>query len=140
VSTTLTAAPEKAVDFLMEVSAHQGLHPFLASATVVGSGASPEGPWWDWSVVERPALGPLRYRLRFQARMTRTSPTSMTSLVHAAPGCWLRGTTVAHPHGEGCRLVETTEVRAPRLLLGYMARNAEGAHVRTYSRLEDVVG
>ena len=140
VRTTLAAAPETAIDFLMDIAGHRGLHPFLVSADVIESGESTLGPWWEWSVVERPALGPLRYRLRFRARMTRTSAASMTSRVRAAPGCWLRATTVAAPvDGGGCRLVETTEVLAPWPVLAYMARNAEVAHRRTFGRLGDVV-
>jgi hypothetical protein len=86
-------------------------------------------------------VGPLRYGLRFPAWMTRTSASSMTALVRAAPGCWLRaGTTACPVDGPGCRLVETVEVTAPWLVLGYMARNAEAAHARTYSLLPGVLG
>jgi hypothetical protein len=139
VTTTVAAAPSEAVDFLMGLAGHRGLHPFLVSATVVDSGASSEGAWWDWSVVERPAIGPVRYRLRFPARLTRTSSSSMTALVRAAPGCWLRSSTVAEPWASGCRLVERTEVTAPWPVLGYMARNAQVAHARTFSLLPEVL-
>jgi hypothetical protein len=139
VTATLTAAPEEVVDFLMDLTRHRGVHPFLSGARVVETGTSLEGPWWEWRVEERPRLGPIRYRLRFPARMTRTSASSMTALVHAAPGCWLRSTTVAHPDGTGCRVVEATEVSAPWPVRGYMARRAEQAHVRTFSLLPDVL-
>jgi hypothetical protein len=140
VSTSLGCTPERAVDFLMDLDRHRGLHPFLESATVTDSGTGPDGEWWDWRVVERPRVGRWRYRIRFRARMTRTSPTTMTAVVRAAPGCWLRSWTSAEAADGGCRLVETTEVAAPWPVLGYMARTGRAAHERTYSRLPGAAG
>jgi hypothetical protein len=134
-SVQLPVAPPEAIDFLADLSRHRGLHPLLVSATVVESGSSTAGTWSDWRVEERPMLGPVRYRLRFSARLTRTSDTSLTTLVRAAPGCWLRSTTVARPTKGGSLLVETTEVTAPWPVLGYMTRTGEAAHARTFSRL-----
>ena len=138
-STTLSVAPEKVIDFLMDLTRHRGLHPFLEAATVLASGTSPEGPWWDWSVTERPRIGPLRYRIRFPARMTRTSATSMSAVVRAAPGCWLRTWTTAEATDGGCLLVETTEVSAPWPVLGYMARTGHSAHARTFRLLPGAI-
>jgi polyketide cyclase/dehydrase/lipid transport protein len=139
VSARVPAAPEEVIDFLLDLDRHRGLHPFLTSATVVDSGTAPEGPWWEWRVEERPSLGPVRYRLRFPARLSRTSARSMTSVVRAAPGCWLRSTTEAGSEGAGCRVVERVEVTAPWPVLGYMTRNARRAHRRTYARLPEVL-
>jgi hypothetical protein len=134
-SALVPVAPSEVIDFLVDLTAHRGLHPFLVSATVAGSGSSPLGPWSDWHVEERPTLGPVRYRLRFTARLTRTSEYSMLMLVRAAPGCWLRSTTVARPAEGGSLLTENTEVTAPWPVLGYMSRTGEAAHARTLSRL-----
>lgn len=131
-STTLPVVPEEVIDFLMDLNRHRGLHPFLETATLLDSGGSREGPWWDWSVTERPRIGPLRYRIRFVARMTRTSRTTMSAVVRAAPGCWLRSWTTAEATDGGCLLVEMTEVRAPWPVLGYMARTGQSAHARTF--------
>jgi hypothetical protein len=139
VTATLAVPPEAALDFLMDLARHRGLHPFLVSASVVGSGISPDGPWWDWRVEERPPLGPIRYPLRFSARLTRTSTQSMTALVKPGLGVRLWSTTVAHPTTTGCALVETTEVSAPWPVLGYTARHGEAAHRRTFSRLPEVL-
>lgn len=138
-SVLLPVGPAEVIDFLADLTRHRGLHPFLVSATVVGTGASAEGQWSDWRVEERPTIGPLRYRLRFSARVTRTSETAMSTLVRAAPGCWLRSTTVAAPVGTGSLVTETTEVTAPWPVLGYMARSGEAAHARTFTRLPDAL-
>ena len=133
-STRVPVAPELAIDFLSDLAAHRGMHPYLVEAKVVASG-SDGAPWNDWRIVERPALGPFRYTIRFPARMSRTSPTTMTGDVLAAPGCRLVTSTRAEADGTGAVVTESTVVTAPALLVGYMAKHARLAHERTYSLL-----
>lgn len=135
-TTTVPVAPEAAIDFLVDLSRHHGLHPYVVTAEVVGRGQDADGGWADWRVTERPRLGPLRYTIRFPARMVRTSPTSMRGDVRAAPGCVLVSRTSAEPvEGGGAVLHEVTTVSAPWPVLGYMARQAQLAHARTFARL-----
>lgn len=151
-TTTVPGSPEAAVDFLADLAAHRGLHAYLESAQVVGHGSSDEGEWVDWRVVERPRLGPLRYRIRFPARMVRTSPTTLVGRVVAAPGCTLVTTTTATllsgsrsgPGADlsdvepaGVELREVCEVSAPWPVVGYMTRHARIAHERTYALIAD---
>jgi len=133
--TTVPVDAAAAVDFLMQLDAHRGLHAYLEAADVVAAGAAADGPWWDWRVTERPALGPFRYRITFPARMTRTSATTMTGSVRAAPGCFLVTSTEAAPVSGGALVREETRVTAPRLLVGYMTRHARLAHERTFAGL-----
>lgn len=130
-TTRVPVAPETAIDFLADLAAHRGMHPYLVEARIVASG---EG-WHDWLVVERPALGPLRYTIRFPARMTRISPTTLRGDVTAAPGCTLVTSTTAVADGSGATVTESTVVTAPAPLVGYMAKHARVAHERTYSLL-----
>ncbi|CAN5398280.1 hypothetical protein BH11ACT5_BH11ACT5_20870 [soil metagenome] len=134
-STRVPVAPEVAIDFLSDLAAHRGMHPYLVEARVVESGVDDGVTWSDWRIVERPALGPFRYTIRFPARMNRTSPTTMTGDVLAAPGCTLVTSTRAEPDGTGAVVTESTVVTAPALLVGYMAKHARLAHERTYSLL-----
>ncbi|MBW4033333.1 MAG: hypothetical protein HIU88_11845 [Acidobacteria bacterium] len=137
-TTAVPVAPEAVIDFLEDLGRHRGLRPFLVSADVVARGHDAVGPWTQWRVTERPKLGPFRYRITFPARMHRTSATSMSGDVRAAPGCSLRTTTeaTAHPAPASASTVhEVTVVTAPRLLIGYMTRQAQLAHARTFSLL-----
>lgn len=141
VSAAVPVGPEAAIDFLTDLANHHRLHPFLVSAVVVGEGSTAEGPFQDWRVLERPRLGPLRYPIRFGARLIRTSATSFVSQVLAAPGCTIEAVTTAEPVGLAgtAYLRERSVVRAPRLLLGYMAGQAEHAHRLTMARLPEVL-
>ncbi len=131
----MPGTPERAIDFLVDLGRHRGLHPFLVSAEIVAEGSGPDGAWWDWRVHERPPLGPWHYSIRFPAHLVRTGPATMRSRVRAAPGCRLESTTRAVAVAGSTHLVEETVVSAPRLLLGYMEREARAAHTRTYARL-----
>jgi hypothetical protein len=141
VSAAVPVDPETAIDFLTDLANHHRLHPFLVSAVVVGEGSSPEGPFQDWRVLERPRLGPLTYPIRFRARLIRTSASSFVSQVLAAPGCTIEAVTTAEAEGGTgtAYLRERSVVRAPRLLLGYMAGQAEHAHHLTMQRLPAVL-
>ena len=134
--------PESAIDFLTDLARHRGLHPYLEEAVITEEGDSEAGHWQQWLIRERPTLGPFRYSLRFGARLTRTSPTTYTSSVHAAPGCTIEAVTHARlGDTPGTALVEERSVvRAPALLLSYMARHAELAHARTFRLLPAVLG
>ena len=123
------------IDFMVDLSRHHGLHPYVVSADVVGSGEDARGSWQDWRLVERPRLGPLRYTIRFPARMVRLSPVSMLGDVRAAPGCLLRTETSAAFVDGATVLSETTTVSAPLPLVAYMTSQARVAHARTYSLL-----
>ncbi|MFI8526261.1 hypothetical protein ACIGB8_17510 [Promicromonospora sukumoe] len=142
-TTSVPVGPHAAIDFLTDLTRHQGLHPYLVSADVVAEGTGPDGPWQEWRVVERPRLGPLRYTIRFPARVVRDGDT-MTSSVRAAPGCTLRTVTRATPAGDGdgtsTLLTETTEVIAPWPVAGYMTRQARAAHERTFALLPGELG
>jgi hypothetical protein len=140
-TTTVRVRPETAIDFLMRLDAHRGMHPYLRGAEVTASGVDGATPWWAWRVTERPALGPVRYTIRFSARMSRVAPGSMTGSVRAAPGCMLDTVTSASTSPDGTTIVqEITTVTAPSPLVRYMAKHAEIAHARTFSLLDHELG
>ncbi len=134
-TTTVSAPPEAVIDFLLRLDGHRGIHPYLERAEVVDSGSDELRPWWDWRIVERPRLGPLRYTIRFPARMWRLAPGAMRGSVRAAPGCALLTETTADAEGSRTRVREVTTVSAPAIVVGYMTRHARLAHARTFARL-----
>ncbi|WP_205791757.1 hypothetical protein [Microbacterium sulfonylureivorans] len=135
VRATVAASPEAAIDFLLRLDRHRGLHAYVQRAEVVAEGAHADGHWWEWKVAERPRVGPFAYTLRFRARMVRTSAVSMTGRVRPAPLCALDTTAVAAPVDGGALVTETVTVTAPRLLAGYMERQARIAHERMFRLL-----
>lgn len=137
---TVPVDARAAIDFLADLTRHRGMHPYLVSAEVVATSTGQDEPWQDWQVVERPRLGPLRYRIRFPARVVRTADDTMTTWVRAAPGCTLRTVTRATADPDGALLTETTEVVAPWPVIGYMTRQARSAHERTFALLPGELG
>ena len=133
--TTVPVAPADAIDFLIQLDRHRGLHPYIQGAERIAHGSDDEGPWVQWEIVDRPKLGPFPYTIRFPSRVTRTSVSSYISRVKAAPGCTLEIRTQASVTDAGTLVAETVTVSAPRPLLGYMTRQALLAHTRTFERL-----
>ncbi|WP_127504197.1 SRPBCC family protein [Actinoplanes solisilvae] len=134
-TTQVEAPPEVVLDFLTSFDRHRGLHPYLVSATVVDEGTGGEGPWRDWRVVERPRLGPIRYTIRFAARVTRTSDMSFRTDTGAGPGVLLAVAMTVTPNDQGTLVRETTTVTAPGPLIGYVTRQARAAHARVFRLL-----
>lgn len=133
VTADVAVEPATAIAFLVDLTRHRGLHPYLQSASVVASGPD----WQEWDVVERPSAGPVRYTVRFRARVVRDAPDAMTVSLRLRPGVELVSHTVATSDGDGARLTETTSTGAPWGLRSYVARTARRAHERTYRRLPD---
>lgn len=131
----MATSPTAVIDFLAELSRHRGIHPYLESAVVVQTGMDASGAWTEWRVVERPRLGPLRYRIRFGARMIRSTASSLVGVVHAAPGCDLTTSTRAVRTADRTVVTESTTVTAPLPLVGYMTAQARIAHTRTFALL-----
>lgn len=132
--------PEDAIDFLLRLDRHRGLHPYFMRAEIVASGLNDRRPWTDWKVTETSRLGPFSYPLQFTTRTIRTSGTQMTSLVRPAPGCRLHISARSIEVAGGAHVSETVTVSAPRPLLDYMTRQANFARGRLFERLPDALG
>lgn len=72
--------------------------------------------------------------------MLRTSDSSMRADVRAAPGCFLKSNTNACQVDGGTQVTEVTTVIAPRIVLGYMASQAQVAHARTFANMPEALG
>src|SRR6188768_2832767 len=120
--TSVGVAPDEAIDFLLRLDRHPGLHPYFTRAEIVAEGSDAAGPWTEWTVTETSRIGPFSYPLRFPTRTSRTSGTSMTSLARPAPGCRLDITARAAGIAGGTRVSERVAVSAPTPLVGYMTR------------------
>jgi hypothetical protein len=138
-ATQVSAAPEAVLDFLISLDRHRGLHPYLDSATVVGEGVGSDGPWRTWRVVERPRLGPIRYTIRFDARVTRTGTMSFRTDTGVGPGVVLAVVMTVTRDGQGTLVREATTVTAPGPLIGYVTRHARASHARVFRLLPEAV-
>lgn len=135
VEATIPVDPQAAIDFLGQLDRHRGLHAYVQEATLVEQGTHHGESWARWSVAETPRLGSLSYTLRFDAHLTRTSPTTMTAVVRPGFGSTLETRTRAEAADGGARVVETVIVTAPRIALSYMAGQARIAHERLFRLL-----
>ena len=140
IEASVGVGPVEAIDFLLRLDRHPGLHPYFTHAEVVADGSDDVGPWTEWKVTETSRLGPFSYPLQFPTRTARPSGTEMTSLVRPAPGCRLHISAHAVEITGGAHVTETITVSSPRPVVGYMTRQARFARGRLLERLADVLG
>jgi len=141
-SVAVPVSAREAIDHLVDMPRHLGLHPYLTDVRLNGRGVEDGNEWAEYLVLEHPSFFGLRYPIRFPVRVVRTSPTSYLAHVSAAPGCTMliEATAGEDPDTEvGAILSEHVTVTAPRVLVGYMAREAERAHAATYAVLPEVI-
>ena len=142
-SVALPVSAREAIDHQVDMPRHLGLHPYLSDIRLNGRGVEDGNEWAEYLVLEHPRLLGIRYPIKFPVKVIRTSTTSYLARVSAAPGCTMliEATAGEDPENEGGSILsEHVTVTAPRLLVGYMARQAEHAHAATYAVLPEVIG
>ena len=82
IEATVGVPPAEAIDLLLRLDRHPGLHPYFTSAEIIAEGSYDATPWTEWKVTETSRLGPFSYPLRFLTRTTRASAPS-GDILHA---------------------------------------------------------
>ena len=141
-SVAVPVSAREAIDHQVDMPRHLGMHPYLSDVRLNGRGVEDGNEWAEYLVLEHPRFLGIRYPIKFPVRVVRTSPTSYLAHVSAAPGCTLliEATAGEDPDSVGGAILsEHVTVRAPWLLVGYMARQAEHAHAATYAVLPELI-
>ncbi len=103
------------------------LHPLIETIRELPSTAErPDAR--RYCVVDRLRLGPLLLRTKYVAELRVVSDTEVEGRAWQSPAIELYTTYRMTASAQGTRLSETTTLRAPRLLRGFVCRQAEMAH------------
>ena len=136
----IRAAPEAVHAFLLDLHHHRDLHPLIERIDDLP--ANPERPGARrYRVTDRLPLGPFRLRTAYVAEIEDVSPAEIRGAAWQSPGVEVRTRYRIEPGADGGTLLrEECVLSAPRLLLGYAARQAEAAHRATFAKLADLLG
>ncbi|OHV03908.1 SRPBCC family protein [Mycobacterium talmoniae] len=128
----IAASPDDVAAFLADLVNYAGIHPMLVTVRRVGGGADGATKY----------LAPHRMRLhgvpiRFTCRVELRTDGRGTVWTHTRqrPGIDMRATMTVRPHGDGSRVHERVEVRAPRLLLRTVLRDGGRSHAQMWDNL-----
>ena len=131
----LRVPPETLLSFLSDLHHHRDLHPLIER--IEDLPPAPERPAARrYRVVDRLRLGPLRFRTTYVAELEPASASEIRGTAWQSPGVEVHTRYRVTPAPEGTRLCEDAIVKAPRLLLGYVRRQAEAAHRETLAKLK----
>lgn len=130
------AVPPRVVhSFLGNLHHYRALHPLIERVEdLAPTRERPDAH--RYRVTDRMRFGPFRYRFAYVAELEATSSTEVRGTAWQEPGIEVRTRYRVAPVGSGTRLHEDASIQAPRLLLGFVRRQAEAAHRETLAKLK----
>lgn len=129
-------APLSAVhDFLADMDAHAELHPLIESITALPPTAS-RTTADHYRIVDRIALGPIRFRATYTAALEALSDTVIRGDAWQQPRIRLSTMYRLSPTDTGTRLVEKVSVTAPWPLRRFTVSQACAAHSETIQKMK----
>jgi len=131
------AVPPKVVhSFLGNLHHYRSLHPFIERVEdLAPTREHPDAH--RYRVTDRLRFGPFRYRFAYVAELEASSSTEVRGTAWQEPGIEVHTRYRVAPVDRGTRLHEDASIRAPRLLLRFVRRQAEAAHRETLAKLKE---
>ncbi|MCF6277469.1 MAG: SRPBCC family protein [Anaerolineales bacterium] len=129
-------APEHVLEFLSDLSRHDRIHPLIVSVEELNT---PEEQFRRYRITDRIPFGPFMLKAVYEADIWRTQDGDLRSIARQSPGIVLHNLTRAIPKGDGTLLREEVSVKAPRLLLNFVIRQAEESHEKMFTRIKEAL-
>jgi Polyketide cyclase / dehydrase and lipid transport len=135
-SIVIQAVPGVVHAFLADLHRHRDLHPLIERIEDL----PPHPGRADvrcYRVTDRMRLGPISFRIHYVAEIQAVPPDLVLGTAWQSPGVEVRTQYRVAPAPNGATLVrEDVRMKAPLLLIGYAARQAEAAHRETLAKLK----
>ena len=132
VSEQIPAPPAAVRAFYVDLDNIVKLHPLVTSVRTVARTDTADGYRQAYRVQDRIPLGPISFRISYQATLEVPSdPTGAADVITEArqfPRVRLHGVVSFEGSGDGTLLTERILIEAPRPLAGFTTREALKAH------------
>ena len=133
----IEAPVETCFRFLSDIDKQTQLHPLIVAVRELDRGRSPHGErYLVWEVTDRLSLLGLAFKVKYQTKMTLSDAPSIAHEARQAMRIVVFARTTFQPQGTGTLVQETVTVRAPGLLFGFTARQAQLAHKKMLVNLK----
>lgn len=134
------AEPPVVIAHLGSYEHHDAIHPMIVAVRKLDPRATAKGPVQRrYAITDRIRLGPLTTRFTYLATIYQAGSEELVSDAYQFPRVHLRNRTRCEASGAGTLVHEHVTVEAPRLLLGFVARQAEAAHRAMLANLKTLV-
>lgn len=127
-SEDVAAAPVRVRDFYVDLDNMALVHPLVVAVRCVERHDTADGYVQTYRVVDRIALGRLRLRIRYVARVQVPITGDVVAEARQFPGVRLRTVVTFDEIPGGTRVVERIRITAPAPVAGLTVREAENAH------------
>lgn len=122
-----------AVSLLADPRRQVELHPLIRHVREV---APAPGAIASFAITDALALGPLRFRIVYDADVIEVSDHKIVTVARQKPATTVRNTTLASETATGVTIEVEITLTAPSLLFGYAYRTAHRAHLELGRRIE----
>ncbi|MFI5844310.1 SRPBCC family protein [Catenuloplanes sp. NPDC051500] len=125
--------PVEAMALLADLTRQGELHPLIIA--VVRETARP-GALRSYTITDAMRLGPLRFRITYQADILRQDDSTLETVARQSPNVTVRNLTTVSPDGDSTRIACHVTLTAPTPLFGYAFGQARRAHTELAARIE----
>lgn len=134
-SEDVAAPPERVRAFYVDLHNMRLVHPLVVSVRSVTHHDTADGYVQTYRVVDRIALGRLRFRIRYVVQLHVPVAGDVTAKARQFPGVRLHTVVSFGEIPSGTRIVEHMRISAPRPLAGLTVREAERAHTEMLANI-----
>jgi hypothetical protein len=136
-TTTIAASPEQIRPLIAEIQDLGRFHPLISGVKEVAPDTSSFGtPRRRFRVTDRMRAGPLLLRFTYLATMTDAPDGTLVGEAFQPPGIHLISRYTLMPEDSQTRVEEHCTIAAPRLLAGFVQRQAYAAHAQTFQQIK----
>lgn len=128
----IAAPPEQVAAFLADLVNYQDIHPMLVDVRQLPGDA--DGAL-RYLAPHRMRLHGIPIRFTCRVELRTDGRGGIRTHTRQRPGIQMRSTMTVRPHGNGTRVHEQIDVRAPRLLLTTVLRDGGRSHAQMWDNL-----
>ncbi len=133
----IEAPLEACFRYLSDINKQTQLHPLIIEVRELERGRTAQGhPFSVWEVTDRLSMLGFTFKIKYQTHMTLTDTPSIVHEARQSMGVLVSVQMTFQPQGAGTLVQESVTVRAPGLLFGYTARQAQAAHEKMLANLK----
>ena len=136
----IAVQPEVVRDFLSTLHNHPKIHPLIIDVRHTNTTTAPDGTQVNHYLIrDQLRQGPFTYKITYRVTMNVNDAGAIISDAYQFPRIYLHNETHFLPQGNGTRVKERVEIRAPRLLIGIVYQQAILSHRKMLENLKSVL-
>lgn len=136
----IAAPPETVRGFLAKTTNLSEIHPYIVQIQHLNRTQAPDGVSVDYyRIRDCLKLGPLTLCITYRASASVNAAGELISDAYYSPGIHLHNVTICQEEGDGSRVKERIEIKAPSLLMKTTYERAFFSHAEMIANLKHML-